>query len=267
MDVGIVGVGAIGRKVAWELDRGKVPGVQVAALTSRTISSAEALAVTLNSPPRVVALEQMPPLCDIIIEASGAGTVETIVRMALESGTAVMVLSCGALLDRQDLFDLARQHNTHIHVPSGAIIGLDGLLGASAGHIDSVTMITRKPLAGLKRAPGVALAGVDLDVITEATQLFEGSASEGISRFPANVNVAATVSMAGIGPHKTRLRVIADPTITRNIHDVVVEGEFGLMSVHVENIPSDENPRTGRLTALSVLAYLKQLASPLHLGT
>ena len=90
--------------------------------------------------------------------------------------------------------------------------------------------------------------------------------SEGFKRFPANVNVAAAVSMAGIGPDKTRIRVIADPAVTRNTHDVVAEGEFGKLQFHIENIPSDDNPRTGRLTALSVLAYLKQMASPLNIG-
>ena len=139
-------------------------------------------------------------------------------------------------------------------------------LAASVGRLDSVTMITRKPPGGLKGSPGVTRSGVDLDAITEATELFDGPVMEGFSLFPANVNVSAAVSMAGIGPHKTRLQVIADPAVTRNTHDIVAEGEFGLMRFHIENVPSEENPRTGRLTALSVLAYLKQLTSPLHLG-
>jgi len=266
MDVGIVGVGSIGQKVARELDQGKVPGVQVAALHDVEQAKVEAFAATLTRPPKVVSLKEMPGLCNLMIETAGAHAVEKVVRTSLEADTPVMVLSCGALLDRQDLFDLARRHNARIHVPSGAIIGLDGLLAASAGRIDSVTMITHKPPGGLKGAPGVAKAGVDLDSIAEATQIFEGPVIEGFGLFPANVNVAAAVSMAGIGPHKTRLRVIADPAVARNTHDVVVEGEFGLMRFHIENIPSEENPKTGRLTALSVLAYLKQMVSPLHLG-
>lgn len=266
MDVGIVGVGTIGRKVARELDKGTVPGVQVTVFNSRDLAKAETFAATLASPPRVVSLEELPPLCDLVIETAGANTVESIVKTALEADTSVMVLSCGALLDREDLLEMARLHGVKIHVPSGAIIGLDGLLAASVGRVDSVTMITRKPPEGLKGSPGVTRSGIDLDAITEATELFEGPVMEGFSLFPANVNVSAAVSMAGIGPHKTRLQVIADPAVTRNTHDIVVEGEFGLMRFHIENVPSEENPRTGRLTAMSVLAYLKQLTSPLHLG-
>ena len=266
MNVGIVGVGAIGRKVAKELDRGKVPGVAVTAVCSRTPANAQAFAATLDRTPQAVPLERVPGLCDLVIEAAGADAVDTIVRTALEANTAVMVLSCGSLLERDDLFELARQHNAHIHVPSGAIIGLDGLQAAAAGSVETVTMITRKPPGGLRGSPGVARAGVDLDAITEPTTLFDGPVIEGFSLFPANVNVAAAVSMAGIGPRRTRLQVIADPAVTCNTHDVVVEGEFGMMRFHIENVPSEENPRTGRLTALSVLAYLKQLTSPLHLG-
>jgi aspartate dehydrogenase len=266
MDVGIVGVGTIGRKVATELDKGTVPGVKVTAFNSRDVAKAETFAATLSFPPRVVSLEELPSLCDLVIETAGANTVSNIVKTALEADTSVMVLSCGALLDREDLLEMARLHGVKIHVPSGAIIGMDGLLAASMGRLDSVTMITRKPPGGLKGSPGATRSGVDLDAITEATELFDGPVMEGFSLFPANVNVSAAVSMAGIGPHKTRLKVIADPAVTRNTHDIVAEGEFGLMRFQIENVPSKENPRTGRLTALSVLAYLKQLTSPLHLG-
>jgi len=266
MNVGIVGIGTIGKKVASELDRNIIPGVGVSALCSRNLPRATDFAANLTSKPRVVPLDSLPDLCDLVIEVAGADAVDSIVKTALTADTPVMVLSCGALLEREDLFELATRHNTRIHVPSGAIIGLDGLQAASMGYVEKVTMITRKPLDGLRGSPGVTNIGVDLDTLTEALELFEGPVIEGFSLFPANVNVAAAVSMAGIGPTKTRLRVIADPQMTRNTHDVIVEGEFGIMSFHIENVPSEENPKTGRLTALSILAYLKQLTSPLHLG-
>lgn len=266
MDIGIVGAGSIGRKVATDLEAGKAPGLRVTVLSSRTEEKAHELAAMLESRPEVVPLHEVPALCDVVIEAAGAHAVEEIVTTSLEAGKSVVVVSCGALLGRDDLFEMARRKGARIHVPSGAIIGLDGLLAASEGQIDSITMITRKPPEGLKGSPGVEMAGIDLDAITEATEVFEGPVSEGFKRFPANVNVAAAVSMAGIGPDKTRIRVIADPAVTRNTHDVVAEGEFGKLQFHIENIPSDDNPRTGRLTALSVLAYLKQMASPLNIG-
>ncbi|MBI4340416.1 MAG: aspartate dehydrogenase [Chloroflexi bacterium] len=266
MRVGIVGAGALGKRIATELDEGKVPGARATALCSRDLARAQTFAGTLSYPLAVVPLQAVPPLCDLMIEVAGAHAVDSVVRTALSAGKEVMVLSCGALLDRADLFDLARQHGTRIHIPSGAIVGLDGLIAAATGRIDAVTVTTRKPPAGLRGAPGVELAGLDLDAIREPTLVFCGSVSQGYPLFPANVNVAAAVSMAGIGPHRTILQVIADPSISRNTHDVQVDGDFGSMHFHIENVPSEDNPRTGRLTALSILAYLRQLTSPLHMG-
>lgn len=266
INVGIVGVGTIGRRVAKALDQGMVPGVQVTGLNSRDLAKAEAFSRTLFTGPKVVDLVDLPGLCDLLIEAASANAVEATVKTALESGKPVMVLSCGALLDRQDLIEMARRQKVTIHVPSGAIFGLDGLLAAAAGNIESVTMISRKPPEGLRGTPGVEKAGVDLDSLTSATVLYEGPVLEGFGLFPANINVSAAISMAGIGPLRTHIQVIADPSVTHNIHEVVVKGEFGRMELRIENIPSEENPRTGRLTALSVLAYLRQLTSPLHLG-
>ena len=259
-------MGTIGRKVAKALDQGTVPGVQITALNSRDLVKAEAFSQTLATHPRVVDLGDLPGLCDLLIEAASADAVEATVKTALESGKPVMVLSCGALLDRPDLIEMARKQKVTIHVPSGAIFGLDGLLAAAAGEIESVTMISRKPPEGLRGAPGVEMAGVDLNDLTSPTVLYEGPVLEGFRLFPANINVSAAISMAGIGPRRTRIQVIADPSVTRNIHEVVVTGEFGRMELRIENVPSDDNPRTGRLTALSVLAYLRQLTSPLHLG-
>ena len=187
----------------------------------------------------------MPALCDVVLEAAGAHAVEQIVTTSLKAGKSVVVVSCGALLGRDDLFEMARRNGARIHVPSGAIIGLDGLLAASEGRIDNITMITRKPPEGLKGSPGVEMAGIDLDAITEATEVFEGPVSEGFKRFPANVNVAAAVSMAGIGPDKTRIRVIADPAVTRNTHDVVAEGEFGKTRVPYRKYPLRRQSKDG----------------------
>jgi aspartate dehydrogenase len=252
--------------VSAALDNGAVPGIRVTAISSRHLSKAKEFAQTLASPPVVVDIHKLPTFCELVIEAASADAVDAIVTSSLAANTPVMVLSCGALLGRQDLVDMALQHHTSIHIPSGAIIGLDGLMAAAAGQVDSVTMITTKPPEGLRGAPGVKLSGVDLDHLTSPVVLYEGPVFDGFKLFPANINVSAAISMAGIGPHRTHIKVVADPLATRNIHEVVVKGDFGQMQLRIENIPSLENPRTGRLTALSVLAYLKQLLSPVHLG-
>ena len=267
MKIGIVGCGTIGRKVASELDKGAVPGVTLAALSSRSMDRAHEFAETLKTPPPVEPLADLVPLSDLVIEAAGAEAVDAVAKATLQGGKDLMVLSCGALLDRDDLVDLARERGASIYVPSGAIIGLDGVLSAAAGRIDSVTMVTRKPPDSLKGAPGVAASGVDLDALTEATVVFEGPAREAYPLFPANVNVSVALSMAGVGADRTTLRILADPAVTRNTHSVVVEGEFGRLEIKIENVPSQGNPRTGVLTALSVLATLRKLAAPLKVGT
>ena len=266
MDIGIVGIGAIGAKVAQELDNDKVPGARLTALTSRDQSKVRSFAATLSSPPQVVGLSELPSLCELIIEASGANTLGAVAEAGLNAGVSVMVLSCGVLLGRPDLISLAERKGAHIYVPSGAIIGLDGLKAASMGQVDSVVMTTRKPPQGLEGAPGVTTLGIDVKTITEPTILYEGPVVEAVKLFPANVNVAAAVSLAGIGPLRTIIKIVADPGVTRNTHVVVAEGEFGRMEFSIENIPTEANPRTGRLTALSVLACLRQILSPLQIG-
>ena len=265
MDIGIVGCGNIGRNVARQLDVGAVPGASLAALSSRNLGMAREFAFTLNNPPPVVPLEELVTLVDLVLEAAGSEAMDPIAKATLTGGKNLMVMSCGALLGRQDLLALAQEKGLAIYVPSGAILGLDGLLGAASGRIDSVTMISSKPPEGLRGAPGVA--DIDLDAITEPVVVFEGPVSEGCRLFPANVNVSAAVSLAGIGADETTIQVVADPTITKNTHRVVAEGAFGRLEVFIENVPSECNPRTSSLAALSVMATLRKLVSPLKVGT
>ncbi len=265
--IGIAGCGTIGQKVAAELDRGAIPGVRLVALTSRDMDRARRFAATLHTPPAVVPLAELARLADIVIEAATGAALDEIARTALGAGKDLIALSCGALLDRSDLFDLAEERGATIYVPSGAIAGLDGVCSAAAGRIDSITMITRKPPEGLKGAPGVEKAGIDLDAVTAPVVVYEGPVREACRLFPANVNVSAALSMAGIGPYKTSIRIYADPTVTRNTHEIIVEGEFGRLTIKIENVPSPTNPRTGILSALSALATLKKITAPLRVGT
>ena len=265
--IGIVGCGSIGRKVATELDRGSVEGARLVGLSSRNMEKARTLAASLRSPPVVAPLSEMVPLVDLVVEAATGAALDEIARVTLGAGKDLMVLSCGALLDREDLFALATKHAATIYVPSGAIAGLDGVASASAGHVDSVTIITRKPPGGLRGASGVDVAGVDLDTVTRPTVVYDGPVKEACRLFPANVNVSAALSMAGIGPERTTIRIYADPTVTRNTHEIVVEGEFGRLTVKIENEPTPENPRTGLLSAMSALASLRRITSNVRVGT
>ena len=267
MKVGIVGCGTIGRRVAVGLDCGEAPGVQLAALSSRNLGQAMEFARSLKSPPLVGPLEEIVPAVDMVIEAAGQELVDPIAQATLPAGKDLMVLSCGALLDRDDLLALAAEHGASIYAPSGAIACLDGIMGAAAGHIDSLTMISTKPPEGFKDTPGMVGSPIDLDALTEPAVLFEGPAVEACRLFPANINVSAAVAMAGLGPHETIVRIVADPAVQHNTHEIVVAGEFGMLQMKIQNVPSPSNPKTGVITALSTLASLRKIASPLKVGT
>lgn len=215
-------------------------------------------------------IEEIIRSVDLVIESASQNAVRFIVPQALKAGCDVMVLSVGALADeelRTALFGLAKQHNCKLYFPSGAVVGIDGLNSASAAGISSVTLTTRKPPSGLMGAPYVVEHGIELDKLVKETVLFEGTASEAVKAFPANVNVAATISLAGIGFEQTRVRVIADPSLSRNVHEITVEGEFGKFSTRVENLPSPENPKTSYLAALSAVSTLKKILNPVQVGT
>jgi aspartate dehydrogenase len=263
--VGIVGMGTIGRAIALALDTGDIP-VQVAAVHSRDAEKAGAFAATLKATPPVLDLDRLIAGSDLVIEAATQDALATIAPATLAAGKDLMVLSVGALLDHPEWVALANQHHCKLYVPSGAIVGLDGVKGACAGRVDSVTITTRKPPEGLAGAPYVVAQGIDVFAFTEETQIFEGSAREACKGFPANVNVSAALSLAGIGPDRTRIRIMVMPGGTRNMHDVEVIGEFGRMTSHIENVPSATNPRTGKLSYLSAIAMLEEIAGAVRYG-
>ena len=264
--VAIAGYGAIGKAVAQRLDQG-IEGLALAAVSARDVARAEAAMTGLLRPAPVVPLHRLWEHADIVVECAPAAVLRELAEPALGNGRIVMVLSCGALLDNFDLVDLAHRNGGRILVPSGALLGLDAVIAAAEGGIASVNMITRKPPQGLLGAPYLVVHDVDITGLAEPRRIFCGTAREAARGFPANVNVAAALALAGIGPDRTTVEIWADPTITRNIHRIEVEAAAARLSMQVENVPSAENPRTGRLTPLSVIAALKKLSSPLAIGT
>jgi aspartate dehydrogenase len=264
--VAIGGFGAIGKVVAQHLDRG-IDGLALAAVSAKDHVRAEATMAGFARPVPVVPLPNLWEHADIIVECAPAALLRELAEPALAHGRQVMVLSCGALLDNLDLVDLARRHGGRILVPTGALLGLDAVAAAAEGNISSVHMITRKPPRGLSGAPYLEENAIDIAGLSEPKRVFAGSAREAARGFPANVNVAAALALAGIGPDRTTIEIWADPMVTRNIHRIEVEAEAARFLLQIENVPSAENPRTGRLTALSVIAALKKLSSPLAIGT
>jgi aspartate dehydrogenase len=265
LQVGIVGLGTIGRAIAQCLDTGDI-AARVTAVNSRDMAKARAFAATLRRIPPVVELSALIASCDLVIEAATQASLRTIAPQTLGAGKDLMVLSVGGLLDHPEWPQLAAQHGCKLYVPSGAIVGLDGVKGACVGRIESVTITTRKPPNGLVGAPYVIEHGIDVCALTEETLIFAGSARDACKGFPANVNVSAALSLAGIGPDLTRMRIFAVPGSTRNRHDIEVRGEFGRMTARIENVPSATNPRTGKLSYLSAIAMLKEIVSPVRYG-
>jgi aspartate dehydrogenase len=264
--VAIGGFGAIGKVVAQHLDRG-IDGLTLGAVSARDQTRAEKAMAGFARPVPVAPLGSLWEHADLIVECAPAALLRELAEPALAQGRRLMVLSCGALLENLDLVDLARRHGGHILVPSGALLGLDAVAAAAEGGISNVHMVTRKPPRGLLGAPYLEENAIDIAGLSEPKRVFAGTAREAARGFPANVNVAAALALAGIGPERTTIEIWADPSITRNTHRIEVEAEAARFSMQIENVPTEENPRTGRLTALSVVAALRKLAAPLAIGT
>src|ERR1700730_7256447 len=257
MNVGIVGMGVIGRHVAEAIGAG-IPGVALAGVTVRDPAKAHGH--------RALGLEWLIRESDVVVEAATQAALRELAPQVLAAGKHLMVLSVGGLVGvLEEWAQLAEQHGCRILVPSGAVAGLDGMKGAREGGITSVTMETRKPPRGLAGAPWIEQQKIELDSITKETLIFEGPATQAVKAFPANVNVVAAVSLASIGPEKTRIKIYAVPGQKRNQHRITIEGEFGRLTVKIENVPS-ETPRTGKLSYLSAIAMLRELGASVQIG-
>lgn len=265
--VGIAGFGAIGQAVAAAFTGDGIPGLRLAAVGARNADKVRAaLPPGLPSPPLLVGIGELAAHADIVVECAPAALLPAIAEPVLRAGRTLVLLSCGALLDAMHLVDLARAQGGRILVPTGALLGLDAVFAAAQGDIHSVRMVTRKPPRGLAGAPYLIEHGIDVEAFTTATRVFEGTAREAARGFPANLNVAVALSLAGVGPDRTRLEIWADPAVTRNMHTIELDGDAARLSMTIENIPS-ANPKTGRITALSVIALLRKMRATLAVGT
>ena len=266
LTVGIGGFGAIGMAVARALDAG-MDGLTLTAVSANDREAAARRMAGFRTPVPVVALGELPGLADIVVECAPAKVFREVAEAAVDAGRILMTLSCGQLLDHMDLVDRAKRTGARIVVPSGALLGLDAVRGAAEGKIASVTMITRKPPNGLEGAPHLVENGIDVSNLTAPKLVFDGSARDAVRGFPANVNVAVALSLAGIGADRTTIQIWADPGVTRNTHRIRVDADSVRFEMTIENLPSPENPRTGMLTGLSTIAALRGLVSPLKVGT
>ena len=266
LNVAIGSIGTVGMELARRLQAG-VPGLRLSAVSARDTVAAKARVLELAAEVPVVALGELANHADVVVECAPSEHFLEIATPTIELGKVLVPIGVGAMSRHLELVERAAQTGARILVPSGAIAALDALRGAALGEIHSVRMVTVKPPNGLAGAPYLLEHGINIEGLKAPIKVFEGTATEGARGFPANVNVAAAVGLAGIGPQRTVLEIWADPAIRRNQHTVIIEADSVRLELTIENVPSESNPRTGKLVALSVLATLRRLVDPLVVGT
>lgn len=259
MKVGIVGCGNIGTDLCSSLRDGDIPA-EVVALTDIDTARAEALLYAQQLNATLCGLDENASLADFIVECAEASAVKAVLESAIRHKRDCLILSLGGLLAQPELMAEAHAQGISVRLPSGAICGLDGVRAAREAGLEKVMLTTTKPPKGLVGAPYLLEKRIDVEGLTEPTVVFDGTATEAVKAFPKNVNVAAALSLAGIGPDRTRVRVIADPTSATNSHEIVAEGVFGRLCAVTENMPSPRNPKTSYLASLSALAEVRAAA-------
>ena len=262
--VGIAGLGAVGLTVARRLEAG-IPGLTLVAVAARDVAKAKRALPRIGNGIEATTPAGLAGICDVVMECLPPALFMEVAGPAVDQGRIFMPLSVGQLLVHSGLAERARKSGARILVPTGALLGLDAVRAAAEGEIREVRMVTRKPPAGLEGAPYLKEHGISLAGLKAPLKVFDGSARDGARGFPANVNVAAALSLAGIGPDKTTIDIWADPAVTRNCHSIEVDSDSARFSLSIENIPS-ENPKTGRIVALSVVKALRNLTSPFVVG-
>ncbi|MDB5808861.1 MAG: putative L-aspartate dehydrogenase [Betaproteobacteria bacterium] len=272
MRVALLGGGTIARLFLEHIKRGDLGAAEVVAIVGRNNGSARGkpLADEFGIPYLTSVAELVKLKPDVVVEAASHDAVREYGGALLDAGIAMIVLSGGVLADdklRNELEAAALKTNALLYVPSGGIGGLDALKAACIAGVDEVEIIVSKPSAAWRGIKYVEALKIDLAALRVPTVLFEGAAREGVPHFPANVNIAAVLSMAGIGFDRTRLKVVADPTIIHNTHQITVRGKTGNITIKFENVPAPENPKTAWLACYSALAALKLAKSPIRYGT
>jgi aspartate dehydrogenase len=265
--VGVVGLGAIGADVAQRLDAG-IPGLKLVGVAGRNPTSVRQKVEALGLDTKIANdLSELIDWSDVILDCSSGATFDVIARAVLQAKRTIITVNSTALLSHPDLLEFAKHSGGRLLVATGAIAGLDGVVAAAEGEILSVRMVTRKPPRGLAGAPYIQDNGIQIEGLSHPLRIFEGNAREAAKAFPVNANVIASVSLAGIGPERTRVEIWADPTLERNVQHYEVEADAARFSVTVEGAPDPLNPRTSRLTSRSVIATLRRLAAPVQIGT
>ena len=269
LKIGIVGCGAIGTSLAKAITRDFSDRAELSSLYDIEIEKAYKLSSAIKTK-KIAALnlDDLINSVDLVIEAASGKSSYEIARKTVLAKKNIMIMSTGGIVDSyKELFVLAREKGVNIYIPSGAICGLDGLKAAGMSKINKATLTTRKPPSAFKGVAFVLKQKINLDQIKEDTVLFEGTALSAIKHFPANINVAAALSILGLGVSGTTVKIVAAPGVERNIHEVEIDSDAGTIFTRKENVIHPDNPKTSFLAVLSALATLKGILEPVRIGT
>ncbi|MFA5725171.1 MAG: aspartate dehydrogenase [Candidatus Omnitrophota bacterium] len=270
LKIGIVGCGAIGSSLAGVIVKESKREAELCALFDIDNNKAKGLSKKLSGRPGLASgnLKQLIAKSELIVEASSAKASWDIAKTTLSAGKDIMIMSVGGVAERlAQLTALAKNNRAKVYIPSGALCGIDGLKAARMGRIKRVILTTTKNPGSFKGVKYVEAKGINLKNVKKDTVLFSGKAGEAVKYFPQNINVAAVLSLAGIGVNKTMVRIIASPKVTRNIHEVRIESVAGMITTRTENVLHPDNPKTSYLAVLSAIAMLKQILKPIEIGT
>ena len=269
--IGLLGCGAIGTQIALAIDSGRIPATLTHVYDIER-SHADNLVSKLKQKPEVVAnshLLSSNPV-ELVVEAASQDAVRKDAVSILQNKKDMMIMSAGALLDEpvfEVISDACKDFGKTVYLPTGAIAGLDALKAAK-DELESVVLVTTKNPASLKGAPFFDNSDINPDKISKSTVLFDGTAKEAVSLFPKNVNVAALLSLVGLGSKKTSVRIVADPNTNKNTHQINASGKFGNLSFTIENVPDSTNPKTSRLATLSAIELVRQICTKeVQIGT
>lgn len=266
LPIGIIGMGSMGSFVAREILSDKVPGVKLLAVAEvRPLPEHLARKFQTHSVSVVDSFEALLKFpIRLAVECANQKVARECAPSVISKGIDLLIMSVGALVQGDFFRDLTRdaeEKGVRIYLPSGAVGAIDALQAAKLQGLEGVTLTTRKPPRSLGK-----IEGVDLEGLKEPRVIFEGPAAEAVVKFPQNVNVAATISLAGIGPDRTRVRIVADPTINQNIHEIHARGSFGSFEIRLANLPNPDNPKTSLLACLSVVSLLKKIRGTVQIG-
>jgi aspartate dehydrogenase len=254
MKLGIIGCGAIGTDVAKAADEMK----EIEKIYVHDINPvAETKLCSLLKKASITSVHDFLQDVDVVFEAASQQAVVQYAAMVLEAEKDLIIMSIGSLFDdalRKKLETTAREHASKIYLPSGAVCGIDGVLAANIEKLDSVTLVTTKPPASLGKS------------VEKRTMIFKGNAREAVKQFPRNINVAACLSLAGVGFDRTKVEIVADPVQTRICHKILAHGRFGRLRAEVENMPNPNNPQSSYMASLSAIATLRRVLEPIQIA-